>query len=139
MTSPLSPAYDNKIYKKYSARTLESKLQNKIFLQRELGFVVERKIPLVCIPGGMTDRLGGALMLEALPAILSQNCQIIVRGLGSPKYGELFTQLEQEYHHRIRILRDEDELRRRMYAGSDIALFFAADAEEEELHNCLSY
>lgn len=32
----LSPAYDNKIYQKYSKNTIKNKIQNKLFLQKEL-------------------------------------------------------------------------------------------------------
>jgi starch synthase len=132
-----SPSYDNKIFKKYSVRTLESKIENKLSLQKELGWVSEAKIPLLCLSGGMTDEQGGEEFQEVLEGILSLNCQIIVRGIGSEKYGALFTKLEQEYSHRVKIIRDEDVLRRKMYAASDIGLFFAEN--EDELVNCLAY
>jgi starch synthase len=132
-----SPSYDNKIYKKFSLRTLESKIENKLALQKEVGWVNEKKMPLLCIPGGMTDAQGGKEFQEVIAGILSLDCQIVVRGLGSETYGKLFTKLEQEYGHRVKIIQDEDALRRKMYAASDMAIFFAHDPEE--LPNCLAY
>jgi len=132
-----SPSYDNKIFKKFSLRTLESKIENKLALQKELGWVSEKKMPLLCIPGGMTDEQGGKRFQEVLEGMLTLDCQVVVRGLGSEHYGKLFTKLEQEYEHRVKIVKDDDVLRRKMYAASDMALFFAD--ETEELMNCLAY
>ncbi|HLD07509.1 MAG TPA: hypothetical protein VJB60_00380 [Candidatus Peribacterales bacterium] len=132
-----SPSYDNKIFKKYSARTLEAKMENKLLLQEELGWVKEAKLPLLCISGGMTDELGGGEFEEVLGGIMSLHSALIVRGIGSEKFGKMFTQLEHEYKHRVKILKDEEDMRRKMYAAADITLFFAPD--EAELRNCLAY
>ncbi len=132
-----SPSYDNKIFKKFSVKTLEAKIDNKLNLQEELGWVKEAKLPLLCIPGGMTDELGGQEFEEVIGGIMSLNCALIVRGVGSEKYGKMFTQLEREYGHRVKIIKDEEEIRRKMYASSDISLFFAPD--DAELGHCLAY
>ena len=133
-----SPSYDNKIFRKFSARTLEAKVENKLLFQEELGWVKEAKIPLLCIPGGMSAPQGGQWFKEVLEGILTQNCQILVRGKGSEEFGKIFTNLEREYPHRVKILRDDETLERKMYAASDLGLFFSG-AETAELLNCLSY
>lgn len=112
-------------------------MENKLSFQKELGWPAEPKIPLLCISGGMTGNQGGAEFEEVLPGILSLNCQMIVRGIGSEKYGNLFTKLEQEHGHRIKIIKDDDTLRRKIYAAADMSLFFAPDGDE--LLNCLAY
>ena len=132
-----SPNYDNKIYKKFSVRSLEGKLDNKTALQEELGWPEERRTPLLCIPGGMTDKLGGTEFAEVIEGILSLPCQLVVRGVGSAKYGKMFTELEGRHKHRMKILKDGEGLRRKMYAASDISLFFVPDGEE--LTHCLAY
>jgi starch synthase len=132
-----SPSYDNKIFKKFGTQTLEGKTENKLQLQEELGWVKERRTPLLCIPTGMSDTLGGKEFAELVEGILALPCQLIVRGIGSEKYGKLFTRLENEYSHRVKILKDTDEQRRKMYAASDMALFFAPN--EEEIVNCMAY
>jgi glycogen synthase len=115
------------------------KVENKLALQRDLQWVTESKLPLLCISGGMSASQGGALLSEVLPGILSLPCQIIIRGIGSEEYGKLFTKLEHESPHRVKILPDEDTARRKIYAASDISLFFATDTEDEEVPNCLAY
>ena len=118
-------------------RTLEAKIENKLAFQRELGWVMEAKMPLLCLQSGMSEAQGGHALKEALPGILSLGCQLLIRGIGSEEYGKLFTALEKEYPHRVKIIRDEEIQRRKMYAASDIGLFFAADGQE--VLNCLAY
>ena len=132
-----SPSYDNKIFRKFSLKTLEAKIENKLLFQEELGWVKEAKLPLLCISGGMTDAQGGAEFEEVIGGIMSLNCGLIVRGIGSEKYGRMFTELEREYGHRVKIIKDEEDVRRKMYAAADIALFFAPD--NREIQNCLAY
>lgn len=134
-----TPSYDNKIFRKFSLRTLEAKVENKIAFQKELQWVAEPKMPLLCLPGGMAEEQGGKEFREVLPGILSLNCQLLVRGIGTEEYGKLFTKLEREAPHRVKILRDDEVLRRKMYAASDVSLFFAQDQHGEELLNCLAY
>jgi len=135
----LSPSYDNKIAQKYSIKTLDHKVQNKIALQEELGWPAEKKIPILCIPTGMTKELGGDLLKEVLPGILSLGIEVVVLGKGSNEYGELFTELTEKNGHRIAIMKDTDEGRRKMYAASDMALFLSDPTNQSELTDSLSY
>jgi starch synthase len=136
-TPTFSPSYDNKIFRKFSIRTIESKRDNKVEFQKELGWVAEPKLPLLCLPAGLSAEQNGGAFDEILSGILALDCQLVVRGIGSEKYGALFTRLENEQKHRIKILPDEENIRRKMYAASDMSLFFAPD--ETELGNCLAY
>ena len=136
--SALSPAYDNKIVRKYSARTIEHKAENKAALAEELGWIFEPRQPILCLPCGLTDELGGELFHQVLPGILELPVNIIVRGRGSKKYGELFTSLTKNMKHRVAIIQDDEIHLRKMLAGSDMAIFFS-DKEEEEFENALRY
>ena len=135
----LSPAYDNKIARKYSARTIEHTVENKTTLQEELGWISEPKQPVVCFPMGMTDALGGELMEQVIEGILQLPVGIVIRGRGSKKYGEFFTALQKAHPHRIAILQDDETNLRKMLAGSDIAIFFGKHNEDQELENALRY
>lgn len=135
----LSPAYDNKITRKYSARTVEHKAENKVALQEELGWIPESKQPLVCLPTGITDALGGELLQAVLPGLLQLPISIVILGRGSKKYGELFTKLTKVSGHRIAIVPDDDTNLRKLLAGSDIALFFSENNEDEMVENALKY
>jgi starch synthase len=135
----LSPAYDNKIVRKYSARTIEHKMENKTALQEELGWIAEPKQPVICLPTGITDALGGELLEQILPGLLEMPIGIVIRGKGSKKYGELFTKLSKSAPHRVAIVQDDEASIRKMLAGSDMALFFADKDEDTMLENCLRY
>ncbi len=135
----LTPAYDNKIARKYSARTAEHKGENKTALQEELRWIAEPKQPVICFPAGITDALGGELMEQTIAGILELPVGIVIRGRGSKKYGEFFTTLTKNASHRIAIIPDDEEHLRSMLAGSDIAIFFSSDTEEEDIANVLRY
>jgi starch synthase len=130
--TPLSPAYDNKIVRKYSARTIEHKMENKAALQEALGWVAEPRQPIVCLPAGTTDAMGGELLMQILHGLLELPISIVIRGRGSKKYGELFTKLSKESSHRIAIMPDDEASVRTMLAGSDIALFLSEKDEDDE-------
>lgn len=134
----LSPAYDNKIVRKYSARTIEHKIDNKIALQESVGWVDEPKQPVVSIISGMTESLGGELMEQVIEGLLELPISLVIRGRGSKKYGELFTKLSRSHSHRIAILQDDETHLRSLLSGSDIAMFFS-EPQQEDLENALRY
>ncbi|MEK7591362.1 MAG: hypothetical protein AAB489_04110 [Patescibacteria group bacterium] len=134
-----SPSYDNKIARRYSAHTLEQKVANKTALQRELGWPAEPKRALACLPCGMSRELGGELLKEILPGLLSLPMEILILGKGSEDFGSLFTDLTKKNGHKIAIIRDEEEAMRKMYAASDMAIFFADPSRQPELRRALSY
>lgn len=135
----MTPATDQKIAQRYTSSTLEKKGKNKQSLQEELGWPAELKRPVVCIPGGMNEKLGGALMEAVLPGLLQMDIELLILGKGSSHYGSLFTELARTYPHKIAILPNEEVAIRKMYAAADIALFFEDPKECEELPLALSY
>ncbi|MBI3816230.1 hypothetical protein HY285_01635 [Candidatus Peregrinibacteria bacterium] len=134
----LSPAYDHHIARRYSIGSLDQKIQNKTALQEELGWPKEPKRPILCLPAGMTETLGGELLRETLPGILSLEVEILILGKGSAAYGSLFTKLAQEQKHRMHIVSSEESAVRRMVAAADMALFLSEHASKE-LAFCLPY
>jgi len=134
-----SPSYDNKIARKYSVKTLEHKIDNKIALQEELKWPTEKKMPVLCIPTGMSKELGGDLLKEILPGLMTLGMEILILGKGSSEYGELFTKLTKEKGHRVAIVEDTEEEQRKMYAASDMALFLSDATKLDELQYCLNY
>lgn len=135
----LSPAADTAIARAYGPQSLDQKVQNKVALQEELGWPAEPKRAVLCLPAGMTDALGGALLKELLPGLLSLPIEILIVGKGSAAYGQLFTQLAKEQEHRVAIIPDEDDMLRKMFAASDMALFLADPSKQPELKSALGY
>ncbi len=133
------PAFDDLIESKFSIGTIEQKIQNKTALQKEIGWPIEPKRPMLCLPAGMTEKLGGQLLTEVLPGMLTQQMELLVLGKGSATYGSIFTRLAQEQRYRVHIIAEEEEAMHRMYAAADMALFITDPARTEELEHCLAF
>lgn len=135
----LSPLHDTTIARRYGVRTLEQKNENKTALQREIGWPMEAKAPIVCLPAGMTDALGGALFKQLVPGLLTLPIELLVTGKGSEEYGALFTKIANEQNHRVAILPNDEEHRSKLFAASDIALFCSDPSDSDELAIALQY
>ncbi len=116
---------------------LEQKVQHKTALQQKCGWPKEPKRPMLCLPAGMSDTLGGKLFEELIPALLSQPLEILMLGKGSAKYGALCTTLAKEHSHRFHIVPDKEEAIAQMYAAADMALFLD-EPPQAELTRCLA-
>lgn len=123
----------------YTPKTLEQKTSAKTALQQELGWPQEPKRPIVCLPAGMTDELGGTLLTQVLPGILSLPVEILILGKGGSEYGALFTKLAKEHGHRVAIIPNKPANIEKMFAAADIALFFADPAKQPEIGTCLLF
>lgn len=136
---PFLPSSDPFIARKYSVGTLDLKLQNKTALQKDIGWPTEPKRPMLCLPAGMTDKLGGELLTEIVGGLLELPLEILVLGKGSERYGTLFTKLAKEQAHRVHIIADDERDVRRMLAAADMALFLADPSPLAETLRCLLY
>lgn len=116
----------------------EGKIQNKLALQQSLGWPAEPKRPMLCLPAGMSEKLGGKLLEELLPGLLVLPVEILVVGKGSSAYGTLFTKLAREHRHQMHIVADKEEPLRMMYGASDMALFLNDPCGARELQMCLA-
>ncbi len=134
-----SPAYDNKIARKYSARTIEHKVENKIVLQEEVGWMAEPKQPIISIISGMTDALGGPLFEQLLPGLMELPVSTLVRGRGSNKYGEMLMKMSKSSGYKLKVISDNETSMRKMLAGSDMALFLAPVQDSSDIEHCLRY
>lgn len=135
----MTPATDQKIAQRYTSKTLEKKGKNKQVLQEELGWPAETKRPVICLPAGMSETLGGNLLKEVLPGLLSLDIQILILGKGSSAYGALFTELVKKHPHKIAIIPNDEVSSRKMYAAADMALFLADPKGMPEVAEALSY
>lgn len=116
----------------------EGKIESKLALQQSLGWPAEPKRPMLCLPAGMSEKLGGTLLEELLPGLLTLPIEILVVGKGSAAYGTLFTKLAKEHRHRIHIVADKDQPLRQMVEASDMALFLSDPKHMKELQQCFT-
>ena len=133
------PVSDNAIAYKYGLKNLEDKIKNKTAFQSRLGWPAEPKMAMFCLPAGMTDSLGGKLLKQVLPGLLSLPIELVIVGKGTREYGEQFTKLAEEKKHRIAIIPDKPDARNAMYASCDGAIFFSDPSGLKELKECLKY
>jgi len=116
----------------------ERKIESKLALQQSLGWPAEPKRPMLCLPAGMSEKLGGNVLEELLPGLLTLPAEILVVGKGSSTYGTLFTTLAKEHRHRIHIVADKEDPLRRMYEAADMALFLSDPKSMKELQQCFT-
>jgi len=135
----MSPSANSNITRPYGADTLEYKVQNKVALQKELGWPEEPKRPMLCLPMGMTDQLGGDLLKELVPGLMGMDLQLIILGKGSASFGTYFTELTQKHGHRVAILPNTDKGLQKMMAAADMALFLKDPSNTPELTLSLQY
>ncbi len=115
---------------------LEQKVQFKTALQAQLGWPKEPRRPMLCIPTGLSEALGGKLFEEMLAGILSLPVEILVLGKGSAAYGELCTKLSKEHRHRFHIVSEKEDAMDAMYGAADMALFLS-DPPQTDVKKCL--
>lgn len=139
MTTVPSPVTDALIARKYGAETLEQKTHNKVALQESLGWPAEPKRAMICIPTGISDALGGALLKEVLPGLMELPISLVILGKGSSSYGALLTQMAKEQSHKIAIISNDEKSVHTMFAAADMALFLTDAAELPELPIALRY
>jgi starch synthase len=123
--------------KKNGSDALDKKIESKISLQEALEWVAEPKRPMLCIPTGVSDELGGELLKEVLPGLLTLPVEIVILGKGSAAYGSYLTDIVKKNAHRIGIV--DEAHKQAMYEASDMALFLADATDREELSECLRH
>lgn len=124
---------------KADVKILNEKPKAKAALQKERGWPVEPKRPMICIPTGMTKSLGGKLFEQLLPGLLSLEIEILILGKGSSSYGSFITGLAEEQNHRFHIVPSKAAAVENMVKAADMALFLSDPTEFAELSECLAH
>jgi glycogen synthase len=115
----------------------DRKTERKLALQASLGWPEEKKRPMLCLPAGMSEKLGGALFQELVAGLLALPVEILVVGKGSQTFGTLFTKLSKDHKHRIHIVADSEAKVQEMIDASDMALFLTPPKGMKELAACM--
>ncbi|SES91358.1 glycogen synthase GlgA [Anaerobranca gottschalkii] len=118
-----NPSTDSNLYVKYSLKSLQGKTRNKKMLQKELGLVEDKNIPLIAVISRLTEQKGFYLIKEVLDEILQMHIQMVVLGVGDKEFEEMFKGAENRYPNKLRVLLKFDEgLARKIYGASDLFL-----------------
>ena len=122
MPNTITPAYDNKIYQKYSKKMIQNKEKNKIAFCQDFGLPYDKKVPLLCITYPLTEKNNISIIQDVMNGILEMPVEIVLTAIGTPKYQKYFTDLAKEYDKQIIIIPDNDENKRKIYAASNMIL-----------------
>lgn len=117
-----NPQKDPAIAHPYSAEDPEPKAVCRETLRRELG-LEDGAGPVIGIITRLAEQKGMDLVLEALPGILAEGGQVVVLGSGDAHLEEAFRAAAAAHRGQVAVrIGHDDELSRRIYAGSDAFL-----------------
>ncbi len=118
-----NPETDRKIFKKYSASSIEDKYINKEKLQKSLGLKIDREMPMIGLISRLADQKGLDLVAKMIDELLNMKAQFVLLGTGDNKYHILFEKMARIHNKNASInLKFDAALAQKIYAASDIFL-----------------
>ncbi len=118
-----SPAKDPALVQSYSVNDMSGKALCKHALQQELGLELNAETPIVVMVTRLDSQKGIELVLESWDRILTRQLQLVILGTGNPDYERRLAEAATFYLGQAKVLlRFDDALSRRIYAGSDLFL-----------------
>ena len=119
-----NPEKDGHIYRTYSSKSFDGKTQNKSQLLEEIGFPQDLETPLLGMVARVDPHKGLNLVAEAMPRILGSEKAyfVMLGGAGERKYQRIVEGMSRECDRIKVILRHDEKLAHKIYAGSDIFL-----------------
>jgi len=118
-----SPAFDHALTRTYTPQRPSGKKACKRALQEELGLQVSPTTPLAAMVTRLDSQKGIELILESWDRLMSRDLQLVVLGTGNPDFERCLADAASYYPGQASVLlRFDDALSRRIYAGSDLFL-----------------
>ncbi len=116
------PARDPALPQTYSSARPAGKQACKRALQEQLGLPQE-SVPVLGMVTRLTDQKGLDILVDAIPDILHLQTQLVILGAGDEQYHRMLAAVGDRHRDRMRVLlKYDDTLARRIYAGSDLFL-----------------
>ncbi len=117
------PEKDKLIPARYSAADLSGKLTDKQALLDQCGLPFDESIPVIGMVSRLVDQKGFDLLADSVDDIIKLKTQLVILGVGDPKYHKLLEKLAKKYPKNISVnLRYDNELAHLIEAGSDMLL-----------------
>lgn len=115
------PARDMALPRRYDAKSLTTKRELRLSLQRELGLLEQSSAPLFGLVGRLTWQKGIDLLLSAIGPQLAEGAQLAVLGSGEPALVESLAELVAAHPGQVAHRQGYDEaLSHRIFAGADL-------------------
>jgi starch synthase len=118
-----NPMTDKNIFQNYDENNLYGKEKNKLELQRYLGLPQNKDIPMIAMVTRLEEQKGLDLVKEIIEELLRENIQLVVLGMGSQRYENMFKFFAWKYPDKVSAnIYFDDSLAQKIYAGSDMFL-----------------
>lgn len=122
-TDTFNAETDPHIAANFSATNIRGKARNKTELQKELGFPVEKDIPLMVMVTRLAGHKGLDLVKYMFDEIMKCKIQLAILGTGEPEYEWFFGEKAAQYPDKFKFVCDfNGPLSHRFYAGADMFL-----------------
>lgn len=118
-----NPDNDPGLFKNYNYRALNSKIQNKIQLQKKFNLPADERIPVIGMVTRIAEQKGFDLLFDAINSVMALNLQIIIMGGGDKSYINKIRYYIKKYPRKINaFLKFNTVDATKVYAGSDMLL-----------------
>ena len=118
-----NPLFDDHVYRKYDAKSIEAKADNRKALARRFGFELSDKRAIIGAITRLVDQKGFDLVLEAMEDILKLDTQFVMLGSGDSGLEKKFEALHRRHPKQMGVFFGfDEELAHMIEAGSDMFL-----------------
>jgi starch synthase len=118
-----SPAHDQALPQTYNPQELSGKAICKQSLQKELELDISPDTAIAAMVTRLDSQKGIELVLDSWDKIMSRDLQLVILGTGNAEFEQRLAEAAEFYPGQARVLlRFDDALSRRIYAGSDLFL-----------------
>jgi starch synthase len=115
-----NPAADRLIRQKYSRDSIAGKRANKEYLQHKLGLLQNPGVPLFGVLSRMTEQKGMDILIDAVPAIMMNNVQLVVMGTDQGNYAPRLANIARQYPDQFAVLDYDENFSHQLIAGIDV-------------------
>jgi starch synthase len=116
-----NPKNDPGLFKTFSYKTPEMKIENKKYLQKKLGFNIGENIPMLCSTSRITHQKGFDLIIKLLPYLMRSDIQLVFMGDGGDGYIKQIKSFQKKFPKKISWLSfsSNQKMETLIYAASD--------------------
>ncbi|AGK55319.1 glycogen synthase GlgA [Bacillus sp. 1NLA3E] len=118
-----NPASDIFLYRNFDSDSISLKVENKRFVQRELGLVENDDIPLMVMITRLTKQKGLELVKTVFHEMMAEKLQMVVLGTGDFEFESFFREMSYQYPDQLRVqIGFNEEWAHQLYAAADLFL-----------------
>ena len=118
-----SPDKDKHISYRYDMQSLELKVENKLELQKQFGFYIDKNIPMFVSITRLVEQKGIDLIISIMEKLLESNIQVVILGSGDEDCENKLMEISSAYKDKVHVIIGYDEaLAHKLTAAADIFL-----------------